>query len=127
MRFQAKRTSRINRGVMQKIIFALFGCSICSYAFGTSSVSGTVTYVRVDANGHGMVTFSQTISGSPSCINSGYNNTYAFDGTSYGGRNFLALVMAAQATGATISAYGLGTCSIYGNGTAEDLDYGVNP
>jgi hypothetical protein len=111
--------------VMKKIILAFLGCGICSYAFANSSVFGTVINVRVDSTGHGMVTFSQTISGSPSCINSAYGNTYAFDGTTAGGRNFLALALASQASGASIAAYGLGTCSTYG-GFAEDFYYGVN-
>lgn len=119
--------SDIYGGVVKKLIFVLLGCGVYSYAFATSAVSGTVTYVRVDASGHGIVTFSQTISGSPSCITSAYDNAYAFDATTYGGRNFLALVLTAQSTGATISAYGLGTCNIYGSGTVEDFDYAVNP
>lgn len=111
---------------MKRIFLALLGCSICSYAFASSTVTGTVTHVRVDETGHGMVTFSAIISGSPSCINVAYNNTYAFDGTTAGGKNFLALVLASQATGTPITAFGLGTCSIYGAGVLEDVYYGVN-
>jgi hypothetical protein len=111
---------------VKKIILALLGCSICSYAFATSAVTGTVTGVRVDENGHGMVTFSATISGSPTCITGVYDNAYAFDGTTYGGRNFLAVALASQATGASITAFGAGTCNIYGSGTVEDFYYGLN-
>ena len=112
--------------VMKKIILALLGCSICSYAFASSSVFGTVINIRVDSTGHGMVTFSATISGSPSCINSAaFGNAYAFDATTDGGRAFLALALASQASGVAISAVGLGTCNIYG-GFAEDFYFGVN-
>ena len=112
--------------VVKEIILALLGCSICSYAFANSSVYGTVINIRVDSTGHGMVTFNATISGSPSCINSAaYGNAYAFDATTDGGRSFLELALASQASGASIAAYGLGTCSTYG-GFAEDFYYGVN-
>jgi hypothetical protein len=124
--FPKRRYQSSTEKVMKKILLALLGCSICSYAFASSSVFGTVINVRVDSTGHGMVTFSATISGSPSCINSAaFGNAYAFDATTDGGRAFLALALASQASGAAISAVGLGTCNIYG-GFAEDFYFGVN-
>jgi hypothetical protein len=36
---------------MKKTILALLECSVCSYAFATSSVSGTVIGVRVNSTG----------------------------------------------------------------------------
>jgi hypothetical protein len=110
---------------LYKIVLVLLMCSVGSFAFATSSVTGLVTNVRVDATGHGMVFFSVTISGSPSCITSAYNNALAFDANTVGGKNFLALAMTAKASGGAITAFGLGTCNIYG-GFAEDFNYGVS-
>jgi hypothetical protein len=108
---------------LHKIVFVLLACSFGSFAFATSSVTGLVSNVRVDATGHGMVFFSVTISGSPSCISSNYNNAFAFDANTVGGRTFVALAMTAKASGDAITAFGLGTCNIY-SGYAEDFDYG---
>ena len=94
-------------------------------AFAAGFVSGTVVSVRVDQTGHGMVFFSQAVgSAPPSCVISAYANALAFDANTAGGKAVLALALAAKATGAVISASGLGTCAIFSS-FVEDWDYGV--
>jgi hypothetical protein len=105
------------------LLTLLLGCVSSAFAYGT--VSGTVTEVRVDADGKGMVFFSQTIVGAPpSCVHSAYTNAFAFNSNTAGGRSVLAVALAAKATGDTISVVGAGTCVIFGNAWVEDWQYG---
>ena len=56
-------------------------------AFAGGAVSNsTVTEIRVDSNGHGMIYFSANLSGGSACGQSGnFKNTLAFDATTMGG------------------------------------------
>ena len=109
---------------MKKLILATLATCIFSNALAIGSVGGKVVAVRVDQTGNGMVMFDQPIGGTPpSCAISAYNNALAFNTNTAGGKAILALALSAKATGSVISAYGLGTCSIFG--VAEDWDYGV--
>lgn len=101
-----------------------FGCTSSAFAYGT--VTATVASVRIDADGRGMVFFSQAMTGTPpSCVlAAAYNHALAFDTNTAGGKSILAMVLAAKATGDTISAIGANGCNLYGNSSAEDWSYG---
>lgn len=105
------------------VMVAMFVCGN-SFAYGT--VSGKVVEVRVDRSGRGMVMFDQQVTGAfASCRISAYSSSLAFDANSAGGKAVLALVLAAKATGDTVTAIGLGSCAVYGGTFVEDWDYGA--
>jgi hypothetical protein len=85
----------------------------------------TVTKVRVDDTGHGIVTFSQNLAGTPpACVMPSYGSSLAFDTNTSAGRAVLALVLSAKATGVTLNVFAGGTCTIYGNSWVEDWHIG---
>jgi len=101
---------------------------ISSSAFAIGAATNvTVTDVRVDADGKGMVYFSSPLgSGQPSCVQSGYGNALAFDTNTAGGRSILAFVLAAQASGTVLTGvFCYGTCNVYG-ATVEDWHYATS-
>jgi hypothetical protein len=82
-----------------------------------------VVYVRVDADGKGMVVFNQSIVGTPpGCAIPYYSNSLAFSGP--GGKSIMALALLAKATNTPLAAvYGTGMCNVYGS-AVEDWAYG---
>jgi hypothetical protein len=91
------------------------------------SIGGAkIIQVRIDQDGKGMVVFDQPIGGTPaSCVHPAYRNALSFDANTGGGRGVMAMALAAKASGAAVSAYGNGTCGIYGGAHVEDWSYGV--
>jgi hypothetical protein len=114
----------VTRFTSIRLCAVTLGFAVMGQALGIGALSNVhVTSVRVDSDGHGIVTFDQPMGGTPpSCVISAYTNALSFGGTN--GKAILALALAAKAQGLTISVYGLGTCSNYGN-YVEDWDYGV--
>jgi len=97
------------------------------YVSAYGSVGGAkVIAVRVDVDGRGMVVFDRDITGGfATCRNeSAYKNALAF-GPDTGGKNVLAFALSAKATGATVTVYGDGTCSINGGAHVENWSYGI--
>lgn len=111
--------------MIRYVIAFLIAVSIFNQALAGGAVTAKVVQVRIDQSGQGVVTFSQPLSGSTaSCADSGYANALAFNTNTAAGKAIMALALAAKATGDTVSVYGTGTCSIYGN-WIEDWSYGV--
>jgi hypothetical protein len=87
-------------------------------------VNGEVEHVRVDKSGKGYVKFKTNLIGTPAtCTQSTYAAVLAFDTNEAGGRSIYALALAAQASGAKITAKGTGLCGVYEN-TMEDWSFG---
>ena len=99
---------------------------ICSTALAAGAASGvSVVNVRVDQDGRGVITFNAPLGNTPpSCVESVYASSLAFDANTAGGRSALAMFLTAKSLESVLTVYGLGTCSIYG-GHVEDLNYGV--
>lgn len=106
-------------------ILLLIGGLVSPYSYAAGSIAtATVTSVRVDADGKGMVFFSSALAGTPpGCVSSPYFNALAFDTSTSGGKAALALALAAKSSGSLITAYGTGNCGVYGN-FVESFDYG---
>lgn len=105
------------------VLVALLFCGI-SPAFAAGLVTGTVTRIRIDSGGQGMIFFSANVSGvAVNCASTYYPNALAFDSATPGGKNLLAAALAAKATGDLLEAYGTGQCTIYGTGVVEDVHY----
>jgi hypothetical protein len=81
--------------------------------------------VRVDQDGKGMVVFDTQVSNSPTCINQAYNNAFAFDASTAGGKAILATALTAKAMSASMNVYGTGACAIYYGNNVEDWYYGT--
>jgi hypothetical protein len=108
---------------MKKLMAATIGLFIVQAAFAQGMVTGHVVKVRIDQSGKGFVYFDQNVVGSPSCIMPTYENAFAFDANTAGGKAIMARALAAKAMDDVISVYGSGTCTVYGN-WAEDWMYG---
>jgi len=109
---------------MKKIAILMVGLMLSGYASAIGGIIATIVAVRVESSGQGMVIFNQSIGGNPpSCVIPAYKNALAFDANTTGGKAILAMALAAKASGSQVTAYGLGTCSLYG--VVEDWNYGV--
>ncbi len=108
-----------------RVLAGILAWLISASAFPIGAVTNvTVTDVRVDADGRGMVFFSSPLGNAPpTCVQSGYANGLAFDTNTAGGRSILAFVLAAQASSTVLTGvFGWGTCNIY-SGYVEDWHY----
>jgi hypothetical protein len=112
---------------MKYLLWSLVLPFFYSQALAAGSVgSAKVVQVRIDQDGRGMVVFDQTIGGTPAtCVNPAYTNALAFNATTGGGKGILAMALTAKTSGSLITAYGTGTCTIYGGAHVEDWTYGV--
>ena len=111
---------------MLRALAASIAICISTCAYGAGTVTGKVLAVRVDKTGKGMVTFDQLLVGTAAtCRYPTYHSSLAFDTNTAGGKSVLALVLAARATGESITALSTGDCSIYNNNWVEDWDYGL--
>lgn len=108
---------------IKKLALSAALLSAFSPVFAASTVNAKVAGVRVDRDGRGMVIFATAVTGA-SC-GAIITNALAFDANQQGGRAIMALALAAQASGATVSATGTGTCGIYGGNWAEDWSFGL--
>ena len=98
-----------------RLFYLLAGWLLALPVLAASNVNAHVLYVRVDVDGRGVVTFDSTIVGTPpACVISYYNNAFAFDSNTAGGKAILATVLSAKASGSLVSVYGTGACAIYG-------------
>ena len=112
--------------MVKRATLLLVAMCCCSSAWSAGSVSGKVIQVRVDKDGRGIVTFDTQVGGAPAtCRHSAYTNALSFDANTHGGKAIMALALAAKTSGSSVSAYGMGACSIYGGAWVEDWDYGV--
>ena len=103
------------------LLAALFFTSSC-YAIGIADFY-EVAQVRIDKSGKGYVTFKQALTDSrPTCLQTGYSATLAFDTNTAGGKSIMSVALAAQASGKKIYAVGSGTCDTYG--VMEDWNWG---
>lgn len=109
------------------ILLAIGLLGIAPSAQAAGAVSGKIQQIRIDADGRAMVFFDQPIgSSSPACVNGpAYGKALAFNSATAAGKSVLSVLLLAKSTGRTVHAYGLGTCTVYGNGTAEDWNYGT--
>jgi hypothetical protein len=110
---------------MKKIIIIL-SMLVASQAYGIGSVSNAkVIQIRIDLNGRAMIFFDQQIGGTPAaCVNDAYNNALGVDASTAGGKAVLSLALTAKTTGSPITAYGLGSCGVYGGTTVETWNHG---
>ena len=101
------------------LILSVFG-ALLSPACIAGSQTGTVAYVVVRAS-DGLIYFALngTKAGSPSCATIPY--WMIRDENSNSGKQQYALLIAAQASGKTVSVSGLNTCIRWGDG--EDVDW----
>ncbi len=107
--------------IMWLCLVALTICMTGSNA-SASSVSSTLTQVRVEASGKGFATFAVSIGGGASCGTS-FPASLAFDTNTAAGRAVYALLLSAKSTNAMVTAYGTGSCSTY-PGSIEEWYYG---
>ena len=108
----------------KNLICLVIGLMLSTYASALGSITATIAQVRVDSNGQGMIIFSKLITGTPpSCVIPAYSNALAFDTNTTGGKAVLAMALAAKISGSEVTAYGLGTCKLYG--VVEDWNYGA--
>lgn len=108
-----------------KIVLATLATLISSHALAAAAVTGIVTAVRIDQTGNGLVHFDHIVSGTPpGCVIGAYQSALAFNTNTAAGKAIYAMVLAAKSQGSTITAYGLGTCAIFGS-YIEDWDYGT--
>lgn len=106
--------------VARAIISAVL-CAFAIQAHAAGTISSRVLQVRVDQDGRGMVIFEQPVGGSPaSCVGSGYRNMLAFNANTAAGKAIMSLALSAKFSGALVTAYGTGTCDIYGGQAVED-------
>ncbi|NHQ90681.1 hypothetical protein [Janthinobacterium lividum] len=99
--------------ILLGVAFALSFISSQVYAEG--AIIGKVAEVRIDSDGKGLVTFADTIIGTPPvCAVAGYNHSMSFDAATAGGKAMYALALLAKSSGATVYGMGKGTCVIYG-------------
>ncbi len=74
----------------------------------------SVDYVRISSDGRGFVFFTSDLDGTPpSCTETNYANSLAFDTSTTGGKAIYALVLTAKASGKKVYAKGTGTCTVY--------------
>lgn len=96
------------------VVVAATFCANVAWAEGVAT-SLEISDIRVDNDGKAMVRFSGNLVGSrPGCVNPAYSNYLAFDASTAGGKNTLALVLSAKLGGRPVSAFGTGTCPTYG-------------
>ncbi len=107
------------------LIFALFASFVGVAQAGGQVAHPVVVQVRVDSSGNGIVFFDQLIGGAPAtCATPAYNNAFAFNANTAGGKAILALALLAKASGTPLfQVYGSGSCSVY-SGTVEDWSWG---
>lgn len=112
---------------MRIFISALLALCISSHANAAGVVgSAKIIEVRIDKDGKGMVVFDKLVGGTPAtCVHPAYINAFAFDTATSGGKAIMAVALSAKATGVAVTAYGTGTCGIYGGAHVEDWSYGV--
>lgn len=112
---------------MRILISALLSICISCLANAQGVVdSAKIIQVRIDQDGKGMVVFDRLIGGTPAtCVHPTYKNALSFDATTNGGKAIMAVALSAKATGVAVTAYGTGTCGIYGGAHVEDWSYGV--
>jgi hypothetical protein len=100
-------------------VLAVIGSS-WSLAAGAGNVTGTVSHVLVrQSDGLTYFYIAGTATGKPSCA----TNTYwiVMNENSTAGKGILALMMAGQASGKTVSIYGNNTCTRWPDG--EDIQF----
>ena len=107
---------------MGRITIAFIALLTVANASASGTVAGRVVNVRIDNTGKGIVYFDQNVAGSPSCVMPTYENAMAFDTSTAAGKAIMARALAAKATGDVLKAQGTGTCTIYGNAWAEDVE-----
>lgn len=90
---------------------ALFSQGVSASGSATNLAVGEIL---VDYVGRGVVRFNGPLTGTPPACST-HGEHFAFDANTAGGRAVLSLVLAAQASGKTIRAYGKGTCDIHPN------------
>lgn len=117
---------------MKKILFLMVFLDVLGLTviggdvYAAGSVTGKIDKVRMNGDGRAMAIFDINIGGTPpGCVHPAYANALAFDAGTTEGKSVLAFVLAANATGATVTAYGLGVCGVYGGTNAETWSYGV--
>jgi hypothetical protein len=99
---------------------SIISAQVCA---GTS-IDAKVIQIRVDHDGIGMVFFDKPITGgSPTCINSYYNNALSFNSNTAGGKGILSVALAAKAMSVSVVAYGTGFCKNFGDAHVEDMAY----
>ncbi len=101
----------------------IIACLLCSNTFSIGSYSGTVSDVRIDRDGRGIIAFDGPVVGAPaSCRIPAYASHLSFDTNTAGGKAIYSMALAAASSGKTISVYGTGNCDDYAN-TVEGLLY----
>ncbi len=109
---------------MKKIIylFLLLVLAATARAEGVAQMLD-IDFVRVDRNGLGLVRFISDLTNTPpSCTQTAYTRSMAFDTNTAGGRSILSVVLAAKASGKKVYARGTGSCDVYG--VMEDWGWG---
>ena len=85
----------------------------------------TITNIRIDADGRGIVFFDKPIQGDSAACgqSSSYKNAFAFNAAQPGGKAVFAYALTMKATNTKIGiVYGTGACNVYGN-WVEDWSY----
>jgi hypothetical protein len=111
---------------MKPVLFALsfFSIILSAQVYAGTSIDAKVIQIRLDNDGVGMVFFDKPITGgSPTCINSYYNNALSFNSNTAGGKGILSVALAAKAMSVSVFAYGTGFCKNYGDAHVEDMAY----
>ncbi|WHI52757.1 hypothetical protein P3339_08340 [Microbulbifer sp. MLAF003] len=111
---------------MKKLLITAFAVLLASNAYSLGSVSAKVEQIRVDGDGRAMIFFDKPLGGTPAACadKTNYGNALAVDAATDGGKAVLSMVLAAKASGATVTAYGHGVCGLYGSNVVETWNHG---
>lgn len=72
-----------------------------------------------------MIFFDRPIDGTPAeCVHDAYNRAFGVDASTEGGKAVLSMALTAKTTGSHVTAYGFGTCGVYGGTSVETWNHG---
>ncbi|MGR6871046.1 hypothetical protein ACU6U9_01770 [Pseudomonas sp. HK3] len=96
---------------MKKLVLLI--AMLTPFFSSASEVDSTISYVRVDDNGHGLIQFTNAIIGPSDCTHPAWRGHYSFDLKTEAGRAIYSLALTAHASNKKIKAYGKGQCLQY--------------
>ena len=111
---------------MPRVATMFLAALLSTTAFAGGTVHGvTITQIRIDSTGRGIITFSGPLGGAAAACGQAlsYKNALAINTSTIAGQQILQVALQArdaQGNARTVDATGTGNCAIYGN-SVEDL------
>ncbi len=78
-----------------------------------SSIDSTISYVRVDGTGNGIITFAKALTNPAECSHNSWQSSLSFDVKTEAGRAIYSLALTAYASNKALVAGGTSTCDQY--------------